>query len=96
MCSTGGAFGQSGNPFASEHDLLTYLKNLISMKTQVAIVGAGPAGLFLSALLTKHGSDNVLVERQSPKYVSWPHLHISKSFNAKKVPKHLFQTNCYF
>ncbi len=39
------------------------------MKTQVAIIGAGPAGLLLGALLTKHGIDNVIVERQSPEYV---------------------------
>jgi p-hydroxybenzoate 3-monooxygenase len=39
------------------------------MKTQVAIVGAGPAGLLLGALLTKHGIDNVIVERQSASYV---------------------------
>jgi p-hydroxybenzoate 3-monooxygenase len=37
--------------------------------TQVAIVGAGPAGLLLGALLHKAGIDNIIVERQSADYV---------------------------
>jgi p-hydroxybenzoate 3-monooxygenase len=40
-----------------------------SLRTQVAIVGAGPAGLLLGQLLHKAGIDNVIVERQSPGYV---------------------------
>jgi p-hydroxybenzoate 3-monooxygenase len=39
------------------------------MKTQVAIIGAGPAGLMLGQLLTRAGIDNVIVERQSGDYV---------------------------
>jgi p-hydroxybenzoate 3-monooxygenase len=39
------------------------------MRTQVAIIGAGPAGLMLGALLHKAGIDNVIIERQSPDYV---------------------------
>ena len=39
------------------------------MRTQVAIVGAGPAGLLLGALLHKHGIDNVIIEQRSPEYV---------------------------
>jgi p-hydroxybenzoate 3-monooxygenase len=39
------------------------------MRTQVAIVGAGPAGLLLGQLLFKAGIDNVIVERQSAGYV---------------------------
>jgi p-hydroxybenzoate 3-monooxygenase len=39
------------------------------MKTQVAIVGAGPAGLLLGALLHKHGIHNILVEQRSADYV---------------------------
>src|SRR5512139_110447 len=39
------------------------------MRTQVAIVGAGPSGLLLGALLTKAGVDNVIVEQRSPEYV---------------------------
>jgi p-hydroxybenzoate 3-monooxygenase len=39
------------------------------MRTQVAIIGAGPSGLLLGALLHKAGIDHVIVERQSPEYV---------------------------
>ena len=39
------------------------------MRTQVAIIGAGPAGLLLGALLHKAGIDNIIIERQSRDYV---------------------------
>jgi len=39
------------------------------MRTKIAIVGAGPAGLLLGALLTRHGIDNVIVEQRSAEYV---------------------------
>ncbi len=39
------------------------------MRTQVAIVGAGPAGLLLGALLHRAGISNVVVEQRSPDYV---------------------------
>ena len=39
------------------------------MKTQVAIVGAGPAGLLLGQLLHQAGIDNIIIERQSSDYV---------------------------
>lgn len=39
------------------------------MKTQVAIIGAGPSGLLLGQLLYKAGIDNIIVERQTPDYV---------------------------
>ncbi|HYN61499.1 MAG TPA: 4-hydroxybenzoate 3-monooxygenase [Rubrivivax sp.] len=39
------------------------------MRTQVAIIGAGPAGLLLGALLHKHGIDNIIVEQRSAAYV---------------------------
>jgi p-hydroxybenzoate 3-monooxygenase len=39
------------------------------MKTDVAIIGAGPAGLLLGHLLRQQGIDVVVVERQSPDYV---------------------------
>ena len=39
------------------------------MRTQVAIIGAGPSGLFLGQLLHKAGVDAIIVERQSPDYV---------------------------
>jgi p-hydroxybenzoate 3-monooxygenase len=39
------------------------------MRTQVAIIGAGPAGLLLGALLHQAGIDNTIIERQSGDYV---------------------------
>ena len=39
------------------------------MRTQVAIIGAGPAGLLLGQLLFKAGIDNIIVERQSAEHV---------------------------
>ncbi len=39
------------------------------MRTQVAIIGAGPAGLMLGRLLDMAGIDNVIVERKSANYV---------------------------
>ena len=39
------------------------------MRTQVAIIGAGPAGLLLGHLLHRAGIDAVLLERQSADYV---------------------------
>ena len=39
------------------------------MRTQVAIIGAGPAGLLLGALLHKAGIANIIIERQSSDYV---------------------------
>ena len=39
------------------------------MKTQVAIIGAGPAGMLLSHLLHRHGIDSVVLERQSRAHV---------------------------
>jgi p-hydroxybenzoate 3-monooxygenase len=41
----------------------------MNIRTQVCIVGAGPSGLMLGALLHKAGIDAVIVERQSPDYV---------------------------
>jgi p-hydroxybenzoate 3-monooxygenase len=39
------------------------------MRTQVAIIGAGPSGLLLGQLLHRAGIDNVIIERQTPDYV---------------------------
>ncbi|ARV19134.1 p-hydroxybenzoate hydroxylase [Curvibacter sp. AEP1-3] len=39
------------------------------MRTQVAIIGAGPSGLLLGQLLHKAGIANVILERQSADYV---------------------------
>ncbi len=42
---------------------------MMAMKTQVAIIGAGPAGLLLGHLLRAEGIDCVVLERQTPDYV---------------------------
>jgi p-hydroxybenzoate 3-monooxygenase len=39
------------------------------LRTQVAIIGAGPAGLLLGQLLHHYGIDNVILERKSGDYV---------------------------
>ena len=39
------------------------------MKTQICIVGAGPAGLLLGHLLRAEGVECVVIERRSPDYV---------------------------
>ncbi|MEC4718612.1 4-hydroxybenzoate 3-monooxygenase [Noviherbaspirillum sp. CPCC 100848] len=39
------------------------------MKTQVAIIGAGPSGLLLGQLLHRQGIDTVILEARSPDYV---------------------------
>ena len=39
------------------------------MRTQVAIIGAGPAGLLLSHLLAADGIESVIVETRSREYV---------------------------
>ena len=39
------------------------------MRTQVAIIGAGPAGLTLGQLLSTHGIDNTILEQRSADYV---------------------------
>src|SRR5580698_7949339 len=39
------------------------------MRTQVAIIGAGPAGLLLARLLENEGIAALVLERRSPEYV---------------------------
>src|SRR5215469_15624268 len=39
------------------------------MRTQVAIIGAGPAGLLLGQLLGRNGIDNIILERASAEHV---------------------------
>jgi p-hydroxybenzoate 3-monooxygenase len=41
----------------------------VQLRTQVAIVGAGPAGLMLGHLLHRHGIDSVIVENRSKQHV---------------------------
>ena len=40
-----------------------------SLRTQVAIVGAGPAGLLLGQLLNQEGIDTLILERRTAEYV---------------------------
>ena len=39
------------------------------IRTQIAIIGAGPSGLLLGQLLAKAGIDAVILERQSGEHV---------------------------
>jgi p-hydroxybenzoate 3-monooxygenase len=39
------------------------------MRTQVVVIGAGPAGLLLGQLLSKHGISNIVLEQRSAEYV---------------------------
>ena len=39
------------------------------MRTQVAVIGAGPAGMVLSEMLARVGIDSVVIERQSREHV---------------------------
>jgi p-hydroxybenzoate 3-monooxygenase len=41
----------------------------VQQRTQVAIVGAGPAGLMLAHLLHRHGIDSVVIEKRTRQYV---------------------------
>ncbi|MDG2166955.1 MAG: 4-hydroxybenzoate 3-monooxygenase [Opitutales bacterium] len=41
----------------------------MKIKTQVGIIGSGPAGLLLSQLLYKHGIDSIILEKHSRAYV---------------------------
>lgn len=45
------------------------LTHLDCMRTQVAIIGAGPAGLLLGQLLHREGIDAVILEQRTPEYV---------------------------
>jgi len=40
-----------------------------TLRVQVAIIGAGPSGLTLGALLNRAGIDHLILERQTPEYV---------------------------
>lgn len=39
------------------------------MKTQVAIIGSGPAGLLLGQILSQAGIDNIIIDRKSQAYI---------------------------
>src|ERR1700731_5181780 len=41
----------------------------MATRTQVAIIGGGPAGLLLSHMLHRHGIDSIVLERQSRTHV---------------------------
>lgn len=40
-----------------------------NLRTQVVIIGSGPAGLLLGQLLHHHGIDNIIVDRQNRAYI---------------------------
>src|SRR5437764_12378878 len=40
-----------------------------ALRTRIAIIGAGPAGMLLGQLLHRHGIDNVILERKDRDYV---------------------------
>ncbi len=42
---------------------------MTTLRTQVAIIGAGPAGMFLAHLLHRAGIDAVVIERRDRAYV---------------------------
>ena len=44
-------------------------KDTRAIRTQVVIIGAGPAGLLLGCLLDRAGIDNIILERQTKPYV---------------------------
>jgi p-hydroxybenzoate 3-monooxygenase len=48
---------------------MTFSAQTHQIRTQVAIIGAGPSGLLLGQLLYKAGIDAIIIERQSPDYV---------------------------
>lgn len=73
------------------------------IKTQVGIIGAGPAGLFLSKILHSNGIDNVVLENRSRHYVEnrlraglleyntvelMEELGIDQNIKAKGIPHH--------
>lgn len=45
------------------------MKAVKTLKTQVAIIGAGPSGLLLGQLLAKQGIENIILERVTGEYV---------------------------
>ena len=73
------------------------------LKTQVGIIGAGPAGLFLSKILHNSGIDNIIVENRSRDYVEnrlragllehntvelLEELGVAHNLKAKGIPHH--------
>jgi len=52
-----------------DRELVPKEMSVRELRTQVAIIGAGPAGLLLGQLLTREGIDNIVLERRSRSYV---------------------------
>src|SRR5262245_31157370 len=63
-----GDFFTSHSPFPTHYSLLTIFRGA-AMRTQVGIVGAGPAGLLLGRLLWLQGVESVVIETRSREYV---------------------------
>jgi p-hydroxybenzoate 3-monooxygenase len=62
--TAGNVYGSGGRPERKKKQIVGG-----AMRTRVAIVGGGPAGLLLSQLLHKAGIDSVVLERHSREYV---------------------------
>jgi len=56
-------------PGAVPHPLISASPHLRAQRTQVAIIGAGPAGLILARLLACQGIESIVVERRDRAYV---------------------------
>ena len=44
-------------------------KQMKTIRTQIGIIGAGPAGLTLAHWLKSHGIDSVIIEHRSREYI---------------------------
>ena len=69
LCAPGQSWGMDQNGCHWRSPRRPPEKSATVVKTQVAIVGAGPSGLLLGQLLSRSGIANVIVERQSAAYV---------------------------
>ena len=70
-CEPTGTASIAGSACESRHESRSHDLDRMSldrMRTQVAIVGAGPAGLLLGHLLHRAGIDNVVLERHDRRY----------------------------
>src|SRR6267378_2058917 len=57
------------NPGYASAAVLAHETPIMPARTQVAIIGGGPAGLLLSHILDRNGIDSIVLERQSRAHV---------------------------